>query len=152
MALIAHYFFLSQRKLQQKVVSDFSWTAFLGKGQGAILFQNNLNTKPSPEHVLAEIAGFSVTPEKNGQGVMGNIKQTRLLMKEYVDVYGQGQRESVHQLKEDAKGQGLSELPDPVHKFLAKDIMHWNNTLGDDAFANGKIPGWEVWLRERSLL
>ena len=76
---------------------------------------------------------------------MENVKQTCLLMKEYVDVYGQGQREN-------AKDQGLNEVPGPVHKLLAKDIMHWSNAWGDDAFVDEKISGWEVWLRERSLL
>jgi hypothetical protein len=51
---------------------------------------------------------------------MENVKQTCLLMKEYVDVYGQGQREI-------AKDQGLNEVPGPVHKLLSKDIMHWSN-------------------------
>ncbi|KAI8823492.1 uncharacterized protein EV422DRAFT_577033 [Fimicolochytrium jonesii] len=27
----------------------------------------------------------------------------------------------------------------PCHKFLAKDIMSWNDAWGDDVFANGKI-------------
>ena len=33
-----------------------------------------------------------------------------------------------------------------VHKFLAKDIMAWNNAWEDDAFAGGKIPGWVEYL------
>lgn len=33
-----------------------------------------------------------------------------------------------------------------VQKFLAKDIMQWNNAWADDAFANGKIPGWVEYL------
>ena len=76
---------------------------------------------------------------------MENAKQTCLLTKEYVDVYCQGQRQN-------AKNQGLNEVPGLVHKFLARDLMHWNNAWGNDAFADGKIPDWEVWLRERSLL
>ena len=26
--------------------------------------------------------------------------------------------------------------------------MSWNNSFADDAFANGKVPGWEPWLTE----
>ena len=37
-----------------------------------------------------------------------------------------------------AKEDGL-EMPGPVRKFLAKDIM----------FAGGKVSGWETWLAER---
>ena len=176
-ALVAYYFFLFQRRLQRKVVSGYGWTTFLGKGEGATLFQNNLSIKSGFEQVLAEIAGLNTISDGGGRNIMENVKQTCLLMKEYVDVYGQGQRENLvfksgvsggkgrgpvdeynllcdilHQLKENAKDQGLNEVLGPVHKFLAKDIMHWNNAWGDDAFANGKIPGWEVWLRERSLL
>ena len=76
---------------------------------------------------------------------MENVKQTYLFMKECVDVYGQGQSEN-------AKDQGLNEVPSPVHKLLAKDIMHWSNAWGDDTFVDEKISGWDIWLRERSLL
>uniref|UniRef100_A0A914DPK1 Uncharacterized protein n=1 Tax=Acrobeloides nanus TaxID=290746 RepID=A0A914DPK1_9BILA len=34
----------------------------------------------------------------------------------------------------------------PCYKFLAKDIMAWNNAWNDDAFAPGKIPGWFYFL------
>ena len=49
------------------------------------------------------------------------------------------------------KTKQASELkkPGPVHNFLAKDIMSWNNAFADDAFANGKVPGWELYLAER---
>ena len=80
-----------------------------------------------------------------GRDIMENVKQTCLFMKECVDVYGQGQSEN-------AKDQGLNEVPGPVHKSPAKDITHWNNAWGDHVFADGKISSWEVWLRERSLL
>ncbi len=35
------------------------------------------------------------------------------------------------------------------YKFLAKDIMSWNDAWKDDAFAGGKIPGWVGWLQQR---
>lgn len=53
---------------------------------------------------------------------------------------------------QEREGSGPKRSTRPVHKLLVKDIMHWNNAWGDDAFANGKISSWEVWLRERSLL
>ena len=34
----------------------------------------------------------------------------------------------------------------PCHKFLAKDIMAWNEGWKDDAFAEGKVPGWVEYL------
>lgn len=47
-----------------------------------------------------------------------------------------------------AKEDGL-EMPGPVRKLLAKDIMAWNYAFDDDAFAGGRVPGWETWLAER---
>eukprot|EP01084_Bolivina_argentea_P181771 313888_1 len=40
-------------------------------------------------------------------------------------------------------------LPQINHKFLAKDIMAWNDGWKDDAFANGKRPDWVKWLKFR---
>jgi hypothetical protein len=40
-------------------------------------------------------------------------------------------------------------MPGPVRKFLAKDIMAWNSSFSDDAFAGGRVPGWEAWLAQR---
>lgn len=58
----------------------------------------------------------------------------------------------------DERSEGLNK-PGKVHKFLVNDIMGWNNSFVDavfadgafagDAFANGKVPGWESWLAER---
>lgn len=47
-----------------------------------------------------------------------------------------------------AKEQGLA-YPGPNRKFLAKDIMTYNHSFDDDAFANGRVPGWETWLAQR---
>lgn len=47
-----------------------------------------------------------------------------------------------------AKAEGV-EMPGPVIKFLAKDIMAWDQAFDDDAFAGGRVPGWETWLAER---
>lgn len=40
----------------------------------------------------------------------------------------------------------------PCYKFLAKDIMAWNNAWLDDAFAPDKVPGWVEWLQARQKL
>ena len=40
-------------------------------------------------------------------------------------------------------------LPLKNYKFLAKDILHWNNAWKDDAFADGKRPDWVKWLEFR---
>jgi len=130
--LIACYFFLFQKRLQRKVVSDYGWITFLGKGEGATRFQNNLSIKSGFEQVLADIAGLNAISDGGSRDIMENVKQMCLLMKECVDVYGQGRREN-------AKDQGLNEVLGQVHKLLAKDVMHWNNAWGDDAFADGKI-------------
>lgn len=45
-----------------------------------------------------------------------------------------------------AKAAGLKLQIAPVHKFLAKDIMAWNDAWKDDAFAAGKEPGWLEYL------
>lgn len=179
-ALLCHYFFHFQRRLQRKVVSDMGWTSFLAKGQGGKLYQNNIHIKSTFEEVLLDIA------ESNEEGVivaMGNeptltlIDSTCLLMKDYVDVYGGGNTSNLAftkdvrggsgrgpvddynllcdilaQLRQQAREEGIREVPGPTHKFLAKDIMHWNNSWKDDAFADGKKAGWEDWVRKRELV
>ena len=40
-------------------------------------------------------------------------------------------------------------LPMKNQKFLAKDIMSWNNAWKDDAFAAGRRPSWLQWLKYR---
>lgn len=96
-----------------------------------------------------------------------------LLMEEYVALYAKGDRKKLVFLRgvrggsgrgavdkynllcdllwpicKDERSEGLNKLG-KVHKFLAKDIMGWNNSFAYDAFANGKVPGWEPWLAER---
>ncbi|KAL8819624.1 MAG: hypothetical protein Q9191_007695 [Dirinaria sp. TL-2023a] len=140
----AHYFFAPQRRLQRTVVSDYGWRRFLRK------------------------TGVSVTG-----AVLPQIDQCCLMMEEYVSVYGDGDRNNLvfvrgsrggsgrgavdvynslcdilRILCKAARDQGLAH-PGPVHKFLAKDIMAWNHSFDDDAFANGRVPGWETWLAQR---
>ena len=87
-ALIAYYFFLFQGR-QRLWLDNVS-----RQGRGSHLFQNNLSIKSGFEQVLAEIAGLNDISDGGGRDVMENVKQTCLLTKEYVDVYGQGQRQN----------------------------------------------------------
>ena len=178
-AKVAFWFFAYQRRLQLKVVSDGESTRFLAKGEGAGLYQNNLTIKSTFEQALARIAGLevdSVTHSGDGE-TLALIDKTCLLMKEYVDVYGRGKKENLvfkkgvtggkgrgavnaynmlcyilRDLKARAKEEGLEDLPGPVYKFLAKDLMHRNESWDDDAFANGKVHGWEEWAVKRGLV
>ena len=52
-------------------------------------------------------------------------------------------------LREKAGGEGKEVRLGPVRKFLAKDILYWNQAWGDDAFAEGFEPGWVGWLERR---
>ena len=169
--VVAHYFFALQRRLQRKVVSDTHWTRFLEKGEGAALMQNTPDIQTTFEQRLSEFSGQKGVPV-SGE-VLAQIDQCCLLMEEYVNVYGNGDRNKLvfvqgksggsgrgavdeynllcdvlRTLGKAAKEQGL-EFPGPVRKFLAKDIMAWNKSFGDDAFAGGGVPGWETWLEER---
>ncbi|KAF2685201.1 hypothetical protein K458DRAFT_388091 [Lentithecium fluviatile CBS 122367] len=178
-ALLSHYFFQFQRRLQRKVVSGFSGNVFMGKGEGRRLFQNNVALKSTFETVLLDIA------ESNDAGVIvatGNedtlalIDRTCLLMKSYVDIYGAGCTQNLvfekglsggsgrgpvdeynllcdvlAELRLRGREEGVVEVPGPTKKFLAKDIMYYNNAWEEDAFAGGKKAGWEDWLVKRGL-
>ena len=169
--VVAYYFFALQRRLQRKVVSDTYWTRFLEKGEGATVLQNTPDIQTTFEQRLSEFSGQKGVPVSGD--VLAQIDQCCLLMEEYVTVYGNGDRNNLvfvkwksggsgrgavdeynllcdvlRTLGKAAKEQGL-ECPGPVRKFLAKDIMACNNSFGDDAFADGVIPGWETWLAER---
>jgi hypothetical protein len=181
-ALICHFFFASQRRLQRKVVGAYDgpyFNTFLAKGQGSQIYQNNVTIISTFERVLQEIA------ESNEMGVLVTmgyentiklIDETCLLMKEYVDLYGGGKSENLvfrpyvrggsgrgpvdrynllctvlSHLREQARAEGVEDLPGPTHKFLAKDIMYYNKSWKDDAFARNKEPGWKGWLRKREL-
>ncbi|KAB5527990.1 hypothetical protein GE09DRAFT_410690 [Coniochaeta sp. 2T2.1] len=180
-AKVAFWFFAYQRRLQLKVVSDDQWTRFLAKGEGAQLYQNSMRLKSTFEIILAKIAGLELDSLTTSSGrdddTLRLIDQTCLLMKEYVDIYGGGKKENLvfqkgvrggkgrgtvdeynmlcvilRDLKMRAKDEGIEDLPGPVYKFLAKDIMYWNESWDDDAFANGKVHGWEDWVVKRGLV
>ena len=178
-APVAHWFFTHQRRLQLKVVSDDEWTRFLEKGESGKLYQNNLSLKSTFEDQLAKIAsrsyGGGLDVETTAEDTLALIDRVCLLMKSYVDIHGQGDKENLvfkkgvsggnrgpvdeynllcnimSALKKTAKEAGIENVPGPVYKFLAKDIMHWNDSWEDDAFAAGKAHGWEAWIQEREL-
>lgn len=52
-------------------------------------------------------------------------------------------------LRRQTKEEGIVDLPGPTYKFLAKDIMAWNEGWKDDAFAGDRKAGWEEWLEKR---
>jgi len=181
---IAYYFFQFQRRFQRRIVG-WSWGGgegvpygFFEKGVGATYYQNNTAIQSSFEQVLRRIAGLEGESVNMYEGnTVDLIDETCLLMKRYVDLYGQGNKENLvfkkgvrggsgrgpvdlynllcdvlKQLKDRAQDEWILKVPGPVHKFLAKDIMSWNDSWQDDAFANGKIPGWEPWLKEKGLM
>ena len=168
---VAHFFFAVQRRLQRKVVSDLNWTAFLEKGESGNILQNNPDIPTTFEQRLAEFSGQNGVPITGS--ILPQIDQCCLLMEEYVSVYGNGDRNTLvfvpgsrggsgrgavdeynslcdilKTLCKAARDQGLV-YPGPVRKFLAKDIMAYNDSFDDDAFAKGRVPGWEVWLAQR---
>lgn len=169
--LVAHYFFALQRRSQLKVVSNNAWTSFLPKGGSSELFQNNTSIISAFEEKLSEFSGQAGIPIAGDIGRL--LQKCCLLMEEYVAVYAKGDRTKLVFVRDvrggsgrgavdtynllcdllrlictDRRSEGLTK-PGKVYKFLAKDIMSWNNSFADDAFANGKVPGWEPWLAER---
>jgi len=179
-AVLAHYFFYTQRRLQRKVVSDYSGHVFLKEGNSMTLFQNNITKKSTFEDVLLGIAESNeegVAVAMGSEDTLGLIDETCLLMKAYVDIYGRGRTENLvfkqgvrggkvrgpvdeynllctvlTHLRGQAKDEGNVDVPGQTKKFLAKDIMHWNNQWENDAFASGEKAGWEDWLRKRGLV
>ena len=170
--LVAHYFFAFQRRRQRKVVSDSIYNGFLAKGESMKLLQNNINIITAFEKTLSEYSGQKGVPITGN--VLDLVDQCCLLMEQYVMIFAGGDRtklvfvpgvkggsgrgavdqynalcDILNQLRKPTLDAGFA-APGPVHKFLAKDIMWWNNhAFEDDAFANGKIPGWETWLDMR---
>lgn len=169
--VVAHYFFALQRRLQRKVVSDLNWTGFLQKGESGNILQNNPEIPTTFEERLGAFSGQSGVPLSGS--ITSQIDQCCLLMESYVKVYGNGDCNELVFVRGVSGGAGRGavddynllcdilntlcgkakeerlEMPGPVRKFLAKDIMSWNQSFDDDAFAGGRVPGWETWLAER---
>lgn len=93
------------------------------------------------------------------------------MMERYVDTFGGGRTDNLVFSRDSMGGSGrgpvdlynalCDELADcrrrakaagfdlgigHAQKFLAKDIMAWNDAWADDAFAGGKVPGWVEYL------
>ena len=177
---IASHFVAVQRRLQRKVVSDMNWAAFLKKGESARLIQNTPHNPTAFETCLERFylqrkASSRILPITDA--LLPQIDQCCLLMESYVLthaprgrkeelVFRMGQRggsgrgpvddynllaDILSRLKATAMNQGVEEVPGKVRKFLAKDIMHYNNSFADDAFASDVPPGWETWLAKRRV-
>ena len=170
--LVAHYFFAFQRRLQPKVVSDVDWTRFLAKGETMKIYQNNPSIISTFEEKLSELSGCRGLTTSKGV-ITQQIDRCCLLMEAYVLLYGGGDQTKLRfspdvkggsgrgdvdwynvlcnilgELRRAAVAAGL-EAPPLANKFLAKDIMAWNSSFVDDAFADEKVPGWEIWLVKR---
>lgn len=155
--VVAHYFFALQRRLQRKVVSTLHGTSFLAKGESGTIMQNNPEIPTSFEERLSAFSrekGIPISEEP----LLPQIDQCCLLMESYVHIYGNGDRNNLVFKRDVSGGSGRGpvdeynllcdvlntmcgkakelglEMPGPVRKFLAKDIMAWNGAWGDDAF------------------
>lgn len=141
------------------------------KGESGTIMQNNPEIPTSFEERLGAFSGEKGLP--TSEPVLPQIDQCCLLMESYVRLYGDGDRNKLVFQRDVSGGSGRGpvdeynllcdvlktlcgkakdlglEMPGPVRKFLAKDIMAWNEAFGDDAFAGGRVPGWETWLAER---
>lgn len=179
-ALLSCYFFSFQRRLQRKVVSTKDGDAFLERGEGGRLYQNNLSIKSTFEVVLQEMVDESsegVIVVMGADDTLDMIDRTCRLMREYVDVHGAGKAgnltfnkgqiggrgrgpvdeynvlcDVLEYLRRQARDEGIVDVPGPTWKFLAKDIMSVDGRWGDDAFANGRKAGWEEWMERREGL
>lgn len=111
--------------------------------------------------------------------VRQQIDDVCLMLEKYVELFGKGDYrnlvstglydssgaynslcDSLQQLKlrycslkglrlKEAEASG--EVPGHVQRFLALDIMFWNDSHDDDAFAGGRVPGWATYLAQRRL-
>lgn len=109
------------------------------------------------------------------QALLSQVDRVCTLMEQYVLQFGDGHFENLRFSKilpDGWKGRGPESVYNllvdllatlrkrgndrftigPCHKFLAKDIMAWNNAWSDDAFAPGRVPGWVGWLKARQKL
>lgn len=174
--LVAHYFMAIQRRLQRKIVSTRNGR-FLAEGESGRFIQNTPHIPTAFEVALSKASGQAGMPI--GGAALPQMDQCCLLMERYVFIYGGGDRTALvfrwdqrggsgrgpvdeynllcdilSSLRKMAMDEG-KEAPGPVRKFLAKDIMHCNDSWKDNAFADRFVPGWEPWLkmrRERGVL
>ena len=155
-------------------MSDLGYD-FLEKGESGNVMQNNPDIPNIFEQRLSDFSGEKGVPVTGP--ILLQIDQCCLLMERYVSVYGKGKgnrnnlvfrrgigggsnRSDVDNcnllydilktLSKAARNQELDH-PEPVRKFLAKDIMAYNQSFQDDAFADGRVPGWKTWLNRRRM-
>lgn len=171
--VVAHYFFALQRRLQLKVGSPM-YKIGSKETESRKHIQNNPDILTTFEQRLSDFSRQNGLPVN--EDILTQIDQCCLLMRAYVEVYGGGRRANlVFTLGQSAKSsrgavdqynllcKGLSTLctaakkeglpyPEPVHKFLAIRTMVDKQAFGDDAFANGKMLGWQTWLAQRGNL
>lgn len=171
--VVAHYFLALQRRLQRKAGSSMYRIGPFQENKSRRQVQNNpdiLTTFEQRLSVFGRQKGLPVT-----EAVLPQIDRCCLLMRRYVKVYGDGKREnlvytpgqsarssrgaedqynllcnSLSRLSMAARKEGLP-YPEPVQKFLPIKSMVDNRSFKDDAFADGKIPGWETWLAQREV-
>lgn len=123
---------------------------------------------------LTTICTVQGQPSDFQEDILQLVDQACLLMERYVIVHGQGRFESLRFAKGVTGGGNRGPVDKynllvdilrilktraddvgrpieicPCYKFLAKDIMTWNNSFEDDAFAPGRMPGWLNWLAQR---
>ena len=169
--LVAQYFMAVQRRLQRRIVSDENRT-FLAKGESSRYLQNTPHIPTAFEVILSQASGQKTMPIAGA--VLPQIDECCLLMERYVAIHGGGDRNKLvfnwdshggsgrgpvndynllcdilAMLRRKANDEEGKAAPGAVRKFLAKDILHYNNSWTDDAFADGIVPGWEPWLEMR---
>ncbi|KAJ5731095.1 uncharacterized protein N7483_005603 [Penicillium malachiteum] len=178
-------FFHCQRQAQEKVISTVHWWALVRKWEGKDLYQNDIKLESTFERVLADIAAEQTTFDtktivetkvrETPERVATLVEQNCLLMRDYVDMYGAGNRKNLVMTSMEQKGirgptnqynllcsilsdlkmkawaLGIDDLPGQVHKILRNDMMALRDNWDDGAFANGRIPGWELWLADREV-
>ena len=94
-----------QRRLQRKIVSD-EYGTFLAKGKSGTFLQNTPDIPTAFEVVLNQASGQVAMPIAGA--VLPQIDECCLLMEQYVQVYGGGDRTQLvfHQGQHGGSGRG----------------------------------------------
>ena len=90
---IALWFFHFQRRLQRTIAGNIGSTKFPEKGEGNNLYQNNLSIRSTFEVALSRLAGRKDGVISASLRTSELIARTCLLMKRYVEVYGDGKKD-----------------------------------------------------------
>ena len=144
---------------------------FSRRERAEIYCRTILRSQPHSKSGLLPLVGQSGVPVTGP--FLPQMDQCCLLMEEHVSAYGRGDHNNLvfnpcvkggsgrgavdeynllcdilDVLCKAAGNEGLA-MPGPVKKFLARDNMAYKCSFHDDAFANGRVPGWETWLAQR---